>query len=246
MDKSLFVAMGSQRNSLKQLEILSNNLANANTPGFRADFEVVKQNHLSDNDSMETRVYTSVGSTYTDFKPGPILQTGRELDLAIHGHGMFAVQSHSGKEGYTRAGNLDISPDGVLMTAKGEYILGDKGIITIPKSERVEIGTDGTVSIKPLGEPNMVALTKLKLVNPDQSKLSKGEDGLFYINGEGSAEVDPDVRVASGALEGSNVDTVDTMIRLIDISREYEIHSSFIKNLSDQSAAANKLLDVKA
>lgn len=246
MDKSLFVAMGSQRNSLKALEILSNNLANANTPGFRADYEVVKQNHLSEQDKMETRVYPSIGSSYTDFKPGPMLQTGRDLDVAIHGSGMIAVQSRSGKEGYTRAGNLEVSPDGVLMTAKGEYVLGANGIITLPKNERVKIGQDGIVSIKPLGEIDMVPLTKMKLVNPSINQLQKGEDGLFYLKAEGSVEADPDVKLTAGSLEGSNVNTVETLIKLIDISREYEIHSNFIKNLSDQSIAANKLLDAKA
>lgn len=246
MDKSLFVAMGSQRNALKELEILGNNLANANTTGFRADYEVVKQNHVAKNEKMDTRVYPSVARSYTDFTPGPVFNTGRDLDVALVGKAMLSVQSKSGKEGYTRAGSLQLSPDGVLTTAKGELVMGTKGLITIPKSERVEIGQDGTVSIKPEGTTDMVPIAKLKLVAPELSKLQKGEDGLFYsMNGQ-AVEDDPNLRLTTGALEGSNVDTVSTLIKLIDISRQYEIHSNFIKNASDQASEANSLLNVKA
>lgn len=246
MDKSLFVSMSSQRNSLKELEILSNNLANSNTPGFRADYEVIKQNHVVSGDKMETRVYPSIGRSYTDFKPGPILQTGRELDVALQGNGMIAVQSHTGKEGYTRAGNLEISGDGLLTTAKGEMVMGLKGAITIPKTERVNISQDGTVAIMPQGTNDMVPIAKIKLVNPPVHQLQKGVDGLFYLNGGQSADIDPDVKLTSGSIEGSNVDTVDTLIKLIDISRKYEIHSNFIKNLAEQATQANRLLDQKA
>ncbi len=246
MDKSLFVSMSGQRNSLKELEILSNNLANSNTPGFRADYEVIKQNHIVSGDTMETRVYPSLGRSYTDFKPGPMLQTGRDLDVALQGKGMIAVQSHSGKEGYTRAGNFEISGDGLLTTAKGEMVMGNKGAITIPKTERVNISRDGTVSIMPVGTNDMVPIAKIKLVNPPLHELQKGTDGLFYLNGGQSVESDPDIRLTSGSLEGSNVDTVDTLVKLIDVSRQYEIHSNFIKNLAEQAANANRLLDQKA
>ncbi len=247
MDKSLFVSMSGQRNSLTELEMLSNDLANAGTIGFKADYEVVKQNHVvKSDDKMETRVYPSVGSSYTDFKQGTILQTGRDLDAAISGHGMFSVQSRTGKEGYTRAGNFEITADGFLTNSKGEMVLGSNGAINIPKSERLNIAKDGTVTIMPLGGTEMVPIAKLKLVNPDVTKLRKGEDGLFYLKGGGLAAEDPTVTVSTGALEGSNVNTVETLIKLIDLSRRYEIHSNFVKNLADQAVQSNKLLDVKA
>lgn len=245
MDKALYVGMGGQTNALSQLKILTNNLANVNSVGFRADYEVMKQNHVQ-ADSMETRVYSSVGGSYTDFKSGPVLRTGRDLDVAILNQGMFAVQSKNGQEGYTRAGNFDISKDGFLTTAAGDMVLGATGAIHIPEVQRVQIGEDGTVSVLPMGEVNMVTVGKLKLVNPDLKTLRKGADGLFYPSNNAKLADDNAIRVASGSLEGSNVNPVDTLVKLIDLSRHYEIHSNFIKNLAEQAAEANKLLDLKA
>jgi len=245
MDKALFVGMGGQNNAIRELEMLSNNLANVNTPGFRADFETVKQHHIQES-GMESRVYSSLGGTYTDFKQGPILQTGRDLDTAVSGRGMFTVQSKTGKEGYTRAGNFEISSDGFLTTASGDMVLGTSGAIQIPNAERLEIGADGTISIKPVGETDLVTIGRLKLVNPDYNNLEKGVDGLFYDRNGGVLEPDNNLKVVTGSLEGSNVNPVDTLIKLIDLSRNYEIHSNFIKNLSEQSAESNKLLDMKA
>jgi flagellar basal-body rod protein FlgF len=245
MDKALFIGMSGQSNSLRELEILSNNLANVNTPGFRADFETVKQHHIQEG-GMETRVYSAMGATYTDFKQGPILRTGRDLDTAISGTGMFAVQSKSGVEGYTRAGDFEISGDGFLTTTTGNIVLGNNGAIQIPNSEKLEIGQDGTISVKPLGEPDMVVVGRLKLVNPNFTQLEKGPDGLFYSRDGAKIEADMNVKVMTGSLEGSNVNPVDTLIKLIDLSRQYEIHSNLIKNLAEQSVESNKLLDAKA
>ncbi len=245
MDKALFIGMGGQTTALRELEILTNNLANVNTPGFRADYEVMKQNHIQ-KEKMETRVYSSVGGSYTDYKTGPILRTGRDLDVAVSGNGMFAVQSKNGKEGYTRAGNFEVSSEGFLTTASGDMVLGKAGAIQIPQSEMIHIGDDGTVSAKPLGTNDMITIGKLKLVNIIPSKIEKGRDGLFYGKNDMTFPDDPTLKVASGSLEGSNVNPVETLIKLIDISRHYEIHSNFIKNLSEEATAANKLLDVRS
>lgn len=246
MDKALFVGMSGQSNSLRELEMLSNNLANVNTPGYRADYETVKQNHLPNKDSgMETRVYSSIGSSYSDHKQGPILRTGRDFDVAISGEGMFSVQSKTGREGYTRAGNFDVNGEGFLTTASGQLVLGTRGAIHIPPSEMLEIAKDGTVTIKPIGEKETVTIGQLKLVRPKPHEVEKGEDGLFYSTTGGLLEADNTVKASSGALEGSNVNPVETLIKLIDLSRQYEMHSNFIKNISEQSIQSNKLLDLK-
>jgi flagellar basal-body rod protein FlgF len=244
MDKALFIGMGGQTNSLKELELLTNNLANVNTPGFRADYETMKQTHLKKS-GMETRVYASLGHSYTDFKQGSVLRTGRDLDVAVSGKGFFTVQSQSGREGYTRAGNFEVSSDGFLTTVTGEMLLGNSGAIQVNNAEKIRIGDDGTVAIKPIGGDDVAIVGKLKMVNPDIRQLEKGKDGFFYAKNSVKYDDDPTVKVTSGALEGSNVNPVETLIKLIDISRNYEIHANFIKNLSEQAVAANKLLDVK-
>jgi len=247
MDKALFVGMGGQKNSLDQMAILSNNLANINTPGFRADYEVMKSHHINgQSDGMETRVLASVGKSYTDFAKGPVFRTERDLDLAIVDKGMFAIQSKTGKEGYTRAGNFNLTPDGFLTTASGEMVMGKTGVIKLPPAERVKIGQDGTVSVKPMGEIDYVTIGQLKLVNPDLQQLEKGHDGLFYMPEGSRVESDQIVTVDAGALEGSNVNAVETLVHLIDISRQYETHTNLIKSLSEQASHSNKLLNTKA
>jgi flagellar basal-body rod protein FlgF len=218
-----------------------------NAVGFRADYEVMQQNHIQGQKAgMESRVYSSLGSSYTDFKSGPVLRTGRDLDVAIMNQGMFAVQSKNGQEGYTRAGNFNISTDGFLTTASGDMVIGISGTIHIPPTQRVQIGEDGTISILPVGQTDMITVGRLKLVNPDVKKLQKGVDGLFYGKSNGKLEADDTIKVSSGSLEGSNVNPVETLVKLIDLSRHYEIHSNFIKNLAEQASEANKLLDLKA
>lgn len=243
MDKALFIGMGSQKNSMQELEILSNNLANVNTPGFRADYEVTKQHHITNN--MESRIYSSTSDSYSDFQRGPTLRTGRELDLAIAGAGMFAVQSRNGSEGYTRAGNFGISPDGFLTTANGQMVMGVSGPINIPPAEKMQFSEDGTVSILPRGDIDMVIVGQLKMVDPRVSDLKKGLDGLFYNVTGAAITRNENVKIEAGALEGSNVNPVETLVKLIDLSRNYEIHSNFIKNLGEQATNSNKLLDVK-
>lgn len=245
MDKALFIGMGGQTNALKELEILSNNLANVNTPGFRADYEVMKQHHLKSS-GVETRVYSALGKSYTDMRQGPILRTGRDLDVAIAGPGMFSVQSKEGKEGYTRAGNFQLSGDGFLTSANGEMVMGRSGVIQIKNADKVTIGIDGTVSIRPTGASEDVVVDKLKLVNIQNNKVHKGHDGLFYPDRGDKLLDDPSLKVAIGSLEGSNVNPVETLIKLIDISRHYEIHSNLIKNMSEGAAKSNTLLDIKA
>lgn len=241
MDKAIFLGMNAQESAMHQLEILSNNLANVNTPGFRADYEVLKQNPVG-HGTMGTRVYSSVGQTYTDFKQGPILRTGRELDVAISGEGFLTAQSLSGKEGYTRAGNLTLSREGFLTTQSGEMILGTNGVINIRPSEKIEIASDGTISARYVGADNMVPVARLKLVNPKLSDLHKGKDGLFYTNGDSNVVVSNTVKLTAGAIEESNVNPIDTLTKLIDVSRQYELHANFIKNLTEVADAANRLL----
>lgn len=244
MDKALYLGMASQKNSMKELEIITNNLANTNTPGFRADYEIIKQNAINNTD-FETRVYPSVGRSYSDFKQGPVLRTERDLDVAISGPGFFSIQTNQGKEGYTRNGNFEISNDGFLTTSKGEIVLGTDGAINLANADQVHISDNGTVSMRPRDQLEMVFVGKLKLVNPDTTKIEKGNDGKFYTIDDARVDADDTIKVASRSLEGSNVSPVDTLIHLIDLSRKFEIQSNIIKNLDDIATSSNRLLDAK-
>lgn len=242
MDKSLFISMSGAKNSSRQLEIITNNLANVNTTAFRADSSYIDQ-HKVTSDANESRVYAKLNHTYTDQKSGSIFNTDRDLDCAIQGEGFIAVQSKSGQEAYTRAGNLQIK-DHILMTQAGNLVLGNGGAITIPDAQRIQISPDGTISALFVGNTDMVPIDKIKLTNPNVNELRKGEDTLFYLNGNGSATVDNNIRLIPGSLEGSNVNAIETMTQLIELTRNYQIHTNFMKTIMEDTAKENQLLDI--
>lgn len=247
MDKGLYVGLDAARESMSRLAVITNNLANTDTPGFHADELLIQSKNLNETND-QSRTYTYAQSTYTDFKPGPMYRTGRALDAAIQGDGFFAVQNGTGKEGYTRAGNFELTKDGRLQTRDGGIVIGESGVITLPTNdvENVNIGSDGTVSVKIFGQTDMQIVGKLKLVNPPVDQIKKGTDGLFYMNGNSAAPKANNVTVVSAALEGSNVNPVDSLTKLIDISRSFEFHSRVMKEFQDDASKSNELLTVTA
>lgn len=244
VDKALFVGTGGARETMRQLEVITNNLANAGTIGFRADYESKKSVTATDSDN-QTRVYSVVDKTYSDFRPGSIINTGRDLDVAISGPGFIAVQGVNGAEGYTRAGNLQIR-NNRLTTQAGQLLIGANGVITLPSQvERVAIGSDGTVTAKLNGDNTLVVVNRIKLTNPDITSLRKGTDGLFYLTDNGLAKRSDKVQLLPGSVENSNVNTVETLTNLIELSRNFEFHTNLMKTLQELSTHANDLLSVR-
>jgi flagellar basal-body rod protein FlgF len=146
------------------------------------------------------------------------------------------VQGPDGREAYTRAGDLQLSANGLLQTRTGLNVLGDGGPITVPPNNDVSIGYDGTVSVVPTDNvPNTVNLVgRIKLVNPPDKDLVRGDDGLFRTNTGRPAPADGSVRLATGALEGSNVSMVDALVDMISQARHYETQLKLL-----QTAEAN-------
>lgn len=243
MDKSLFINMSGAKDAMRQLAVITNNLANTNTPAFRADYTYQNEFQV-DMHGMQSRSYSKLNNTFTNFDQGPIMSTDRELDIAIQGPGFIAVQSPSGQEQYTREGNLAITKDGTLTTANGNLVMGQKGPIHIPPAERIVIGPDGTVSARLIGAVEYTKLDQIRFVNPDLSQLHKATNGLFDYSG-GSLKPDLNVKVIPGALEGSNVSVVDAMTKLIDLSRTYQTHTTFMRTISENALKANSILDVR-
>ncbi|HEY7883835.1 MAG TPA: flagellar basal body rod protein FlgF, partial [Cellvibrionaceae bacterium] len=169
MDKALYIAMtGAKHNMLAQTNH-ANNMANINTTGFRADFAQARSMGVYYGDGLPTRAYAMTESPATDFRPGAILQTGRDLDVAINGDGFIAVQAPDGNPAYTRAGDLHVDAAGILRIGSGLPVLGNNGPIALPPFERMSIGRDGTVSVVAEGQgpENQVELDRISLVNPD-------------------------------------------------------------------------------
>ena len=240
MDKALFLGTHGAKNTMQQLEIITNNLANVNTTGFRADFVAMKQFQVA-NSGQQSRSYSILDKSYSDFKSGPIIRTERDLDVAVSGRGFIAVQSKSGKEAYTRAGDLQIK-NGFLAANSGEYVLGTGGLINVGAAEKMNLSADGTISVRMKGETNFIPINRIKLASPPLAQIQKGTDGLFYMNDGSSVKQDDKLRLTTGSLEGSNVNPVETLTSLIELSREFEMHTNLMKAMQDDSSKANQLL----
>jgi flagellar basal-body rod protein FlgF len=242
MDRMIYTAMTGAKHVFMQQAGVANNLANANTIGFRAQMHRFQAVPVL-SEAMPTRAFVVDSSIQEIFDEGPILRTDNPLDVALDGPGWFAVQTPDG-EAYTRAGALEINLNGVLQTKSGHILEGDGGPITIPPDNYVTIGVDGTVSvIQNTGNPNVVNVVgRLKLVNPPEANLVRGDDGMFRLKGGGIAPMDETIRVSSGNLEGSNVNPAETMVQLISLSRQFELQTKLIQNADQNAQSATKLL----
>ncbi len=245
MDEMVYLAMtGAKQTELAQT-INANNLANLSTTGFRADLHAFSSVPIA-GPGIESRINAVAESYGTDYTVGAVISTGRDLDIAIQGRGFVAVQAPDGSEAYTRAGDLRIGSGGVLETGAGHPVLGNGGPVAIPPATSLLIGTDGTVSIQPLGQgPETLAiLDRIKLVDPDVAQLAKGDDGLLRLPNDETASASANVRVISGALEQSNVNVAKTLVDMIELSRQYEMQVNVIQTAKEDADAAAQLLRV--
>lgn len=243
MDRLIYVSMTGARHALEAQASVAHNLANVNSSGFRTQLNALRAVHLF-GEGMPTRSYVVDSTVGTDFRPGPIQQTGRTLDVAIMGRGFLAVQLPDGTEAYTRAGGLSVGAGGMLETAQGYPVLGDGGPIAIPPDVNLSIAKDGTISATPTsGRHSVNVLGRLKLVNPAEAELVRSDDGLFRLQG-GTAAADPSVVIASGAIEGSNVNAVEQMIAMISHARAFETHMKMLQSADQNDRQANQLLSL--
>lgn len=243
MDKLIYIAMTGAKHTLGQQAAISHNLANADSTGFREEMHRFRSVEVT-NSPLPSRAFVVDASVATNFSEGPLKFTGRNYDVAIQGRGFFAVQGADGAESYTRDGSFQLSPEGVLLTRSGRPVIGDGGPITIPPDNEIVIGKDGSISAIPAtGDKNAVNVVgRLKLVNPDEATLERGEDGLFRVAGGAPAPLDEFVQVAGGYLEGSNVNVVDQMTQMISVQRQFEMQMQVLRRAEANDQTATKVL----
>jgi flagellar basal-body rod protein FlgF len=252
MDKLIYTAMTGAKSDLVRQDVMTHNLANVSTPGFRAQTVAFRSVPLVSDDipggNGGTRVMSVESTPGADFTPGAIRATGNPLDVAVNGPGWIAVQARGGGEAYTRNGAFQVSPEGLLQTQTGLPVLSDGGPITVPPNSSVSVAADGTVSATPNGTSvkNVVSLGRIKLVNPPESSLQRGDDGLFRVRGGGNADVDPKVALAPESLEGSNVNPVEALVDMIALARQFEAHMKMIQSTESNSTKASQLLSASA
>jgi flagellar basal-body rod protein FlgF len=243
MDRLIYTAMTGANHILNQQATVSNNLANVNTPGFRASIDAFRSVPLQ-GEGLPTRTFVVDATVGSDFTPGVMQQTGRDLDVALDGKGWIAVQDANGNEAYTRNGSLQMSPNGVLQTRTGLTVLGDAGPLSIPPDTLVTIAKDGTVSTVPTTNQKngVITVGRLKLTNPPEDQLVRGEDGLFRTRDGNPAEADAGVTVVSGSLEGSNVNTVEAMVNMITLARQFDTQMKLLQSADENAKRASSVL----
>ena len=245
MDRLIYTAMTGAKQAFLQQSGVAHNLANASTVGYRAlehKFRAVPVQ----GEGAPTRAFVVDASVADVFDQGPLMATGRPLDVAVQGAGWIAVEGANGQEAYTRAGNLQINANGQLQTSSGLNVLSDGGPIGIPPDNSVTISPDGTVSTVPLfGSPNNVNVVgRIKLVNPPENALVRGDDGLFRTRNGAPADVDENVKLASETLEGSNVNPVDAMVSMISLARQFEMQIKMLQTADSNAGKANQILSM--
>ena len=244
MDRIIYTSMTGASAAAHRQSVLSNNLANASTNGFRAEMSTFRSVPLQ-GDGSTTRVFSLEATSGHVETPGPVQRTGRNLDAMATGNAWFAVQGLDGTEAYTRAGSFQVTPGGQLVTNTGLAVLSDGGApIDVPPNAEITLGADGTLTATVPGQP-AAAVGRVKLATPTaEDPLRRGDDALFRTaSGEPLAN-DANARLLSGALEGSNVNPVDSMVGMIAAARQFETHMRMLQTAETNDKAAGQLLSL--
>ena len=246
MDRGMYVAMTGAKQIMQAQAVNNHNIANISTIGFRAD-SVSFDSEPIYGPGYATRVNSVAGDAGTDFSSGVMETTGRNLDIAVNGRGFIAVRGTDGKEAYTRAGDLRVSPTGAVTTASGLAVLSESGPLVIPPSTQVSIGGDGTISVVPQGsQPFAVTqVDRIKLVNPATKDLQKGDDGMLRLKTGAKAKTDETVTITSGELESSNVNAAQSLISMIELQRLYEFQIKSLNSSDTNEQSAERLMQTQ-
>lgn len=247
MDRLIYTAMSGASATLGRQASVAHNLANVSTNGYRAEehrLRAVQVQTGAFSSALPVRAFTVDASTHSDFSQGPMVHTGNAFDVAVRNKGWIAMAMPDGSEAYTRNGSFQLSDTGILQNANGIPVQGDGGPITIPPDNRVMIEVDGTVSVVPQtgAQTGVNAIGRIKLVNPPEDTLVRGEDGFFRVAGGGAANPDENVKLAWGYVENSNVNPVEEMVSMISLARQFEMQLKLISNAELNDRAATQVL----
>ncbi len=243
MDRLIYVAMTGAKQAMRAMTTVSHNLANVATTGFRADMQSFGSRPV-EGDGLPTRVNAVAESQGWNRQSGTVVATGRDLDIAINGEGWLTVQLPDGSEAYTRAGDLRVTSAGTVENGDGHLVMGKNGPITLPEFQSIFIGDEGSISIVPIGQDpsTQVQVDRLKLVNPPAEDLVKGPQGLMQLTNGESAVEDGLVRIVTGSLESSNVNAAESLVQMIQLSRQYELQLKAVKTAEENEQASAALL----
>lgn len=243
MDSPSYIILSRLTSQLRASQVTAHNLANADTPGFRAARPIFAE-HLARQGRVEGPregrevAYAWDRATWRDSQPGAITRTGNPLDVAIQGDGFFTVETPRG-ERFTRAGRFAMGANGQLVDHHGHAVLNANGqpIAIAPNDTQIEIAGDGTIR----SENGVLGRIRLVRFDNEQGLQAEG-DRLFAAAGQEPQEV-PQPRMVQGAVEGSNVVSVLEMTRMMAELREFQMATQFLERESErQQSAIDRLL----
>ncbi|QCI93171.1 flagellar basal body rod protein FlgF [Novosphingobium sp. EMRT-2] len=245
MDRLIYTAYSGMSTSMTKQRMIANNMANAQTVGFRAEMLTTTPMTLK-GPSLEARAMTD-GEVYgADMKQGAIIATDNPLDIAMTGKTMLTVQADDGSEAYTRRGDLAVDATGLLVNGDGRPVIGSGGPITVPLGSKITVAPDGSVMAADPATPDTPpqVVDRIKLVSTDGSPIKKGIDGFFRVEGGGVLPGDEDARVVTGSLEQSNVNPADVLVQMIEAQRSFDIRTKLIstaREVDENSAALMRI-----
>jgi flagellar basal-body rod protein FlgF len=243
MDRFLYISMSGAKETLRAQTANNHNLANASTNGFRADMSAFQTRAVAGS-GHTSRAYATSSTTGWDPTQGALISTGRDLDVGVNGPGWIAVMGADGREAYTRAGDLRVDPNGLLLNGAGQQVMGEGGPMSVPPNTSLTIGSDGTISVIPMGQgPETASMVgRIKLVNPPAEAVTRGEDGLFRQLDGADAPADASVKLATGSLETSNVNTANAMVNMIELARRFDLQVKAMRTAEENAATSAQLL----
>lgn len=239
MDRLGYTAMSAAARSMMSLQVQANNLANASTPGFRADLEAAEAAAV-EGYGYDSRHLAVVRDNGVDMRPGTLTATGRPLDVAIQGDGLLAV-AVGGGEAYTRNGALEVDSE-LRLTVSGRPVMGENGPILLPAYDRINIGSDGVISVMPRGDSAILEVGRIKLVELPASDLVKRPDGLLVSRTGAAVEPSDDVVLVSRHLESSNVSAIEQLVSTMSLNRLFEAQVKMMKAAEELSTAGNRMI----
>lgn len=247
MDRFIYTALSAMNSAMDRQRAVANNLANASTPGFRREVFAVTPATLRAEATPEARAMARGNVRGADLAAGEVNPTGRPLDIAVSRAALIAYQGPDGGEVYSRRGDLRVGPSGVLENGEGLAVMGNAGPISVPAGFAVRIADDGSVLASDPSAPDTGAetLDRIRLVSPEGSPLAKGIDTFLKVAGGGVLPPDPTATVTTGALEGSNVETAETLVQMIEAQRAFEQRARVIRTAGELDEAGARLLSLQ-
>lgn len=247
MDRLIYTAFSGLVGSMVQQQVIANNMANAQTTGFREELQSATPATLK-GAGLEARSMSEDEVRGASMKQGTIKNTGNPLDIALTGRTMMAIQASDGTEAYTRRGDLAIDASGTLINGDGKPVLSANGPITVAPGSKVAIAPDGSVMVSDPANPNAPAeaVAKIKLVSTDGTRIAKATDGQFRVVNGGVLPADDDAKVVTSSLEESNVDATSVLVQMVQAQRLFEMRSKVITSAKENDEKSAGLMQISA